>query len=191
MNSKLWIKKALTSCSMVAILATYSMVALATDVKATGELIVNGNNVVTVNGEAAKSGRTIFTSSIISTPAETGATLNLGKAGSIELAPNTTMSLSFDSNAVNVDLSSGAVTNLRSAQAINVTAGGKVQAVNAGDSVNTTAAKDDDNNKKKGGYAWWWFAVVFGGATVVIIWAATRNQGANLGGGATVVSPSR
>ena len=191
MNSKLWIKKALSTCSMVAILATYSMVALASDVKATGELIVNGNDVVTVNGEAAKSGRTIFTSSIISTPAETGATLNLGKAGSIELAPGTTMSLSFDSNIVNVELSSGAVTNLRSAQAVNVTSGGKVQAVNAGEMVKTTAAKDDDDNKKKGGTAWWAFALIFGGAAAAIIWAATRNDGANLGGGTTVVSPNR
>ena len=189
MNSKLWIKKALSTCSMVAILATYSMVALASDAKATGELIVNGNEVVTVNGEAAKSGRTIFTSSIISTPAEAGATLNLGKAGSIELAPNTSMSLSFDSNTVNVVLTSGAITNLRSAQAVTVDAGGNVSAANAGDTVSATAAKDDDKNKKKA--AWWPFALIFGGATAAIIWAVTRNNGADLGGGTTVVSPNR
>ncbi len=189
MNSKLWIKKALSTCSMVAILATYSMVALAGDVKAAGELIVNGNNVVTVNGEAAKSGRTIFTSSIISTPADTAATLNLGKAGTIELAAGTSVTLSFDANSINVDLTSGSVTNLRSAQAVNVNARGTVKAITAGESVNAVAAQDDD--KKKGGTAWWIWAAVFGGAVAVMIFAATRNDGANLGGGTTVVSPNR
>ncbi len=188
MNSKLWIKKALSTCSMVAILATYSMVALAGDVKAAGELIVNGNNVVTVNGEAAKSGRTIFTSSIISTPADTAATLNLGKAGTIELAAGTSVTLSFDANSINVDLNSGSVTNLRSAQAVNVNARGTVKAITAGESVNA-AAQDDD--KKKGGNAWWIWGAVFVGAVAVMIFAATRNDGATLGGSSTVVSPNR
>lgn len=190
MNSKLWIKKALSTCSMVAILATYSMVALAGDVKAAGELIVNGNNVVTVNGEAAKSGRTIFTSSIISTPADAGATLNLGKAGTIELAPDSSMTLSFDSDVVNIDLTSGAVTNLRSAQAVNVTAGGKLQAVNAGETVSAAAAQDDDSTKKTKA-AWWPYALVFGGAIAAILLVATNNDGADLGGSTTVVSPNR
>ena len=190
MNSKLWIKKALSTCSMVAIFATYSMVALAGDVKAAGELIVNGNNVVTVNGEAAKSGRTIFTSSIISTPADTGATLNLGKAGTIELAPGTLMTLSFDNDVVNADLSSGAITNLRSAQAVSVTAGGKVQAMNVGETVTSAAAKDDDDTKKTKA-AWWPYALVFGGAIAAILLVATNNDGADLGGGTTVVSPNR
>lgn len=189
MNSKLWIRKALSTCLMVAILATYSMVALASDAKAAGELIVNGNDVVTVNGEAAKSGRTIFTSSIISTPENTGATLNLGKAGQIEVAPNTSLTISFDSNTVNVSLSSGKITNMRSAQAVNVTSGGKVQAITAGESVNTAKAKDDDDDK--GGPAWWIWAAVFGGAVAGIVFAATRNNNSSLGGGTTVVSPNR
>lgn len=189
MNSKLWIRKALSTCSMVAVLATSSMVALAGDAKATGELIVNGNDVVTVNGEAAKSGRSIFNSSIISTPENTGATLNLGKAGQIEVAPNTTLTVSFDASAVNVSLTSGKITNIRSAQAVNVNAGGKVQAINAGESVNTAQAKDDDDDKD--GPSWWIWAAVFGGAVAAIVIAATRNSDASLGGGTVVVSPNR
>ena len=90
MNSKLWIRKALTMCSLVAILATYSMVALASDGKTAGEIVVTGNSAgdasaVTVNGEPVKSGRTIFSSSTISTPEGSGAIINLGKTGRIEL----------------------------------------------------------------------------------------------------------
>jgi hypothetical protein len=48
MNSKLWIRKALSMCLSVAVLATYSMVALAGPGKAAGELAVSGKN---VNGE--------------------------------------------------------------------------------------------------------------------------------------------
>ena len=59
MNSKLWIRKALSLCLSVAILATYSMVALAGPRKVAGELTVSGKDIngeapfVLVNGEAA------------------------------------------------------------------------------------------------------------------------------------------
>lgn len=188
MNSKLWIRKALSMCSMVAILATSSMVALAGEAKASGELIVNGKDAVIVNGEAAKSGRTIFTSSIISTPETSGATLNLGKAGQVEVAPSTTLTVSFDSSAVDISLSSGSITNVRSAQAMNVTAGGTVQAVNVGESVNTAKAQDDDD-EKSGNWLLW--GAVFGGAVAAIIFGAMASSDRSLGGGATVVSPVR
>jgi len=66
MNSKLWIQKALSMCLVVAIIATYSMVALASSEKAAGELLVTGKSIngetpfVTVNGETAKTGRSVF-----------------------------------------------------------------------------------------------------------------------------------
>ena len=40
MNSKLWFHKALTMCLLVAVTATCSMVALAGDGRATGEIVV-------------------------------------------------------------------------------------------------------------------------------------------------------
>src|SRR5512140_383457 len=112
MNSKLWIRKALTMALTVAIVATYSMVALAGDGRTAGEIVVTGNTnstAVTVNGEPAKSGRTIFSSSTITTPADAGAIINLGKAGKIELAPNTTFVVNFDERNVSGDLSAGSV----------------------------------------------------------------------------------
>ncbi len=190
MNSKLWIRKATSMCLMVAILATYSMVALANGSKASGELIVNGTETVTVNGEAVKSGRTIFTSSMISTQSSS-ATINLGTAGIIELAPNTVMTIAFDSNAVNVDLTSGTVTALKSAKGISVIAGGKASVINAGESATTAPAQDKDDDEKKGG-AWWLWALVFGGAAAgILIATATGDNDIQLGGNGTVVSPTR
>ena len=43
MNSKLWIRKALTMSLTVAIFATYSMVALAGDSRTAGEIVITGN----------------------------------------------------------------------------------------------------------------------------------------------------
>lgn len=190
MNSKLWIKKATSMCLMVAMVATYSMVALANDGKASGELIVNGNSVVTVNGETAKSGRTIFTSSVISTTEGSSATINLGKAGLIELAPNSAMTVAFDNSVIAVDLAAGKITVLKSNQNVNVTAIGTSYSLVAGESASATAKKDDDDDEKKGG-AWWLWALVFGGAAAGILIAATSNNDRQLGGGGTVVSPSR
>ena len=74
MNSKLLVRKAITSGITLTLIATYSLVAFANSGKAIGELIVTGNNTigegafVTVNGEAAKNGRSVFSASTITTP---------------------------------------------------------------------------------------------------------------------------
>lgn len=190
MNSKLWIRKATSMCLMVAILATYSMVALANGSKASGELIVNGTETVTVNGEVAKSGRTIFTSSMISTQGSS-ATINLGNAGTIELAPNTAITVAFDSKAANVELASGKITALKSANSVNVNVAGKSSILNAGESATTAPAQDKDDEEKKGG-AWWLWAIVFGGAAAgILIATAVSDNDIQLGGNGTVVSPTR
>ncbi|MEP6945708.1 MAG: hypothetical protein ABJA02_07305 [Acidobacteriota bacterium] len=215
MNSKLWIRKTVSSCLMVAMLATYSMVALASDVKATGELEVFGRSVngdspvVTVNGESAKTGRTVFSSSSIKTPENSSAIVNMGKAGEIEVAPNSNLTLSFDENSAHVDLAAGTLTVVRSAQGVSVTSAGSTYTVAAGGTASATAVpvSDDDyrdstgkcidankNGKEECDHAgtWWLWALVLGGATAGIIVGTT--QGTNnvqLGGGGIVVSPTR
>ena len=189
MNSKLWIKKALSTCSMVAILATYSMVALAAEGKASGELTFSGASTVTVNGESAKSGRTIFTSSTVVTPEGTTATLNLGRAGQISVAPNSSLSVNFDSNTVSVNVVSGAMTVLAAAQNVAVNAGGKSFTAAAGETITAAGKQDNDDDDK--GAAWWVFALVFGGAAFGIVYAATRGTDTQLGGAGTIVSPNR
>ncbi len=184
MNSKLWIKKALSTCSMVAVIATYSMVGLAANGKATGELNFSGNDAVIVNGEAVSSGRTIFSSSSIVTPEGTSASLNLGKAGQIAVAPNSSLQVNFENGKADVALSSGSVTVI---SAGNVSVNSRVIA--EGETVavgeNSTAAQ----TKKKAN--WWPWALVFGGAVVGIIFAAVQSNDNKFGGSGSVISPNR
>lgn len=199
MNSKLWINKALSACLTVALIATYSLVALANSEKIAGELLVSGKTVngqnpfVKVNGEEAQSGRSIFTGSTVATSENAGAIVNLGKIGKIELAPNTIMSLSFDEKGVSGDLTAGQVTVLNSADTVAVkTLGGKTAELKAGESANATGTKaqnDDDNDDHHGALL---LALILGGAAVAIIIAArSDNNRIALGGGTTVVSTTR
>lgn len=195
MNSKLWMRRAISSGLMVAILATYSMVALASNDKAAGELTVSSRSFsgevssVTVNGEAAKSGRTVFSSSTIITPENSSAVINMGKAGQIEIAPNSNVTLSFDSSSAHADLSSGSVTVLNSVNGISVTANGSTSVLPAGSSA--SASGGGQTTSTGTGSAWWLWAIVFGGAAVGVIVAASRGNNIRLGGNGTVVSPTR
>jgi len=200
MNSRLWIRRALSMCLVVAVYTTYSMVALAGTGRIAGELTVTGNGMngetpsVTVNGEAAKSGRSVFSSSIIATPENAGAVINLGKTGVIELAPNTTFAVTFDDKSVSGDLTSGKLTVLGSSTGVNVkTLAGNIVKLAAGESVNAAGkAQDDDDDDDDGGAAWWVWALVFGGAAAgVLIAAVNADNRVSLGGTATTISPVR
>jgi len=195
MNSKEWRSKALSLCLIVATIATYSMVALAGSEKVTGELLVSGNNLngVMVNGETAQSGRSIFSSSTIATPENTNATINLGKIGNIKLAPNTTLALSFSENGINGELLAGTVSVLNAENKVNIKMiSGEIVTLNAGESATAGSAKAQDDDKNDGGGAWFIWALVLGGpAAGIILAATTSNNDLNLGGGTTVVSPSR
>ncbi|CAN5418155.1 hypothetical protein BH18ACI3_BH18ACI3_14890 [soil metagenome] len=198
MNSKVWIRKALSASLCVTVLATYSMVALANSGKIAGELLISGVNaagetpVVMVNGEEAKSGRSIFSSSMIATPENASAVINMGKAGKVELAPNTTVTLSFDDRVINGQLTSGKLTVLGSSGAVNIkTIEGNYFSLNSGESVSAVGKAqvvgDDD-----GGAGWWILGGVLAGAAAVIIYAATRaDNRVELGGSGIVVSPTR
>jgi len=173
------------------------MVALASDGKTSGEIVVTGSgsnaeiSTVTVNGESVKTGRTIFSSSTITTPEGAGAIINLGKVGRIELAPSTTFALSFDDAAINGDLFSGSITVLNAAQSVSVkTPSGEIVQLNAGETTSASsaspskkaAAKSSDNN-------WWVYALIFGGAVAGIVLAASQDNENQFG--AASVSPTR
>lgn len=196
MNSKLLIHKAFTMCLTIVLVATYSMVALAADGKISGEIVVTGNSAsetatVTVNGEPVKSGRTIFSSSTISTPESAGAIINLGKTGRIELAPNTTFALSFDAAAINGDLAAGSITVLNAAKSVSVkTLSGEVVQLNAGDTASANANTASPAAAASGSNNWWAFALIFGGAVAGIILATSDDNENNFGAGATSVSPT-
>jgi hypothetical protein len=199
MNSKLWIRKALSLCLSVAILATYSMVALAGPRKVAGELTVSGKDIngeapfVLVNGEAARSGRSIFSTSTITTPEGTGAVVNLGKLGRLDLAPSTALTLTFDETGVSAGLTSGILSVFGTTDKVSVkTLDGKTVQLSAGQSLAASGKlQDDDDDDDDGGAAWLVWAGVFGGAAVAILWTALSDGDIDIQGGGTVISPTR
>lgn len=226
MNSKLWSRKALSACLIFALYATYSMVALATTDKIAGELIINGKSAVTVNGEIAQTGRSVFSASTITTPDDATATINLGRMGKLELAPSSSLTVNFDQNSITGNLTAGTVTVIGSADtsAVINTSHGSVSSATAENNTFTvnadteTARQSNDDYKDcsqdtdkdgdkdcvcidadkdgvlecdKGGAAWWIWGAVFAGAATGILWAAFSSNDTIIGGGGTVVSPSR
>jgi hypothetical protein len=201
MNSKIWIRKALSMCLVITVIASYSAAALANTGKIAGELLVSGKNLngeaptVQINGEAAKSGRSVFSSSTIVTPEDANAIINLGKIGKIELAPNTILALTFNEKGISGDLTQGRVTVLSASDVVNIkTLDGTVLKLNAGEvaAANGKARQDDDDDAKSGGAAWLPWALIVGGAVAgIVVAAVVADNETQLGGGTTVVSPSR
>ncbi len=100
MISKSWSRKSIAASLAVAVLSVYSMVALASPgAKApSGELSVLGQ--VTVNGQSVISGGTLFSDSVIATAEKSSATVSLSKLGRVELAPNSSLRLTFTDNSI-------------------------------------------------------------------------------------------
>jgi len=95
MISKTWSRKSIAVCLAVAVWSVYSMAVLASPgPKAPlGELSISGQ--VTVNGQKALSGGTLFSDSFIATLDRSSATVNISKMGRVDLAPNSNLKLSF------------------------------------------------------------------------------------------------
>lgn len=198
MKANLGLRKALSLCLTFSIIATCSMVSLAASPKTAGELQLTGKTAngslpfAIVNGESSNSGRSIFTSSTITTPEGVFATLNLGKAGIIEVAPNSSIKIAFDDSNISGTIALGSVKVVSAANAANfVNASGEALNVRTGETA-TAAGKAQDDDDNDGGSAWWLWAIVVGGASAGLIWAATRDSNTiSLGGGSTVISPTR
>ena len=98
----------------------------------TGQLVVTGNNsrtpdnFVTVNGDNALSGRTVFSPAKIATSPDANAKIILSKLGStVIFSPGSTMNLSFTNNSISGDVSSGTVTIQNIGQTkVNITTSG-------------------------------------------------------------------
>lgn len=177
-NTYVYVRMTASLCLILTVLVSSSMVALANSTKPVGELIVAGgtDKAVTVNGEPAATGRTIFAASTITTPAGMTAVLDLGKAGKIELAPNTTFSLTAD-GSLNGDLTAGSARVLNSANSVGIkTLTGETVNLNAGDMIaaNSSTAKkqsaDDDDDD------WWLWVLIFGAAATAILLFTLSND---------------
>lgn len=176
-------KRTISFALLLTLLTAYSMVTLATSTKPVGELIVLGGSSdgasVTVNGEPATSGRTVFASSTIVTPDGITAVLNMGKAGKIELSPNTTFVIDGDGNVMGGSLTAGNVTVLNSAQPVDVkTVSGETVSLNAGETAAATSTVPAKRAKPgPGGLDWWvWGAIIGGAAAAAIIIVVATND---------------
>src|SRR5882762_8679349 len=76
-----------------------------------GVLSTTNNKAITVNGASAVGGATIPSGATIETPSGVGATIQLGRLGSLCIAPNTKLSLEFDQqgNLVRINVIEGCV----------------------------------------------------------------------------------
>lgn len=115
-------RKALTVAVMLAVGAFYSLMttsALAQAAKAAGELSVTGS--VMINGTQAISGATVFSDSKVKTSRNSGATINLGKLGRVQLGPESEMALRFSEGNIGGNLIAGrAVVSAPAGVSINV-----------------------------------------------------------------------
>ncbi|MEJ7624841.1 MAG: hypothetical protein WKF34_12685 [Pyrinomonadaceae bacterium] len=157
-------------------------------VKPIGELLVSGSSLVTVNGEIAESGRTIFSSSTISTPEGNGAVVNMGRAGTLEMAAGTTIALNANDDVISGDLAAGSVTLADAVNNIAIrNSTGDIISLNEGETAiaglsraaidhkDKTTGKciDDDNDGKleckEGLPAWAWYAIAGGVGAAILI----------------------
>ena len=108
MISRNWSRTPITLALALAILSTYSMVALAAPQQGpTGDLSVVGE--VTVNGTNAISGATVFSDSTVTTAKGSSAVVSLGKLGRVEVLPESSLKLTFTETGVTGMLDSGRV----------------------------------------------------------------------------------
>jgi len=178
-NKTVWLHSITSFCLMLAVFVSSSMVALAgaENKPMAGVIIVSGQNTisndsfVTLNGERAFSGRTFFSSGVISTSEKASATIKLGKLGSINLTPNSVLSLSFSENNISGELSAG------NAEVFNnegVTVNIKNTITNAAVVPNqqtTTDDDDDDDDNSPVGPL-----LVFAGIVAVAVIVVLRNK---------------
>lgn len=148
-NNKFRGVKNIVACFLLfSVFLTSSMVVLAgaENRQLSGEITFSadqaGDNAVMLNGEGIVSGRTFFSTGLISTSEKTGATVNLGKLGYLTLAPNTILNLQLSENKIGGTVSAGKVRVFNSENvAVNIETVGNA-AVKSG----RQSDDDDDDN---------------------------------------------
>lgn len=167
----------------------------AAEIVVTGQADAGEKPFVIVNGERAFNGRTFFSNQTISTTETSSATINIGKLGRVELAPSSSMSLSFaDGNisgvlskgqvsvsnmsgvAVRIETPNDAIKNDGSSAsrfAVAVTGGQTGVAVMKGTVSNSSgqAIKDDDDDDDDDDHwkAWAWAGVIAAAVVTIVL----------------------
>src|SRR5688572_26164048 len=73
-----------------------SNTALSIEPQATGRLTTRNNQPIQVNGLSAANGASILSGAVLETGADQSATVNLGALGTVDISPNTKLTLTFD-----------------------------------------------------------------------------------------------
>ncbi len=131
--------------------------------KGTAKLLTRGDQAISINGNEATSGMTVFSGAQLLTPEDVGATVRIEGLGQLDLAPDTNASLKFDSNQVNVSLAGGyaVLTTNKNIDGLITTAEGVVARTDAAkgssvaarsgnqDTMTQSTDQDKDKDKKK------------------------------------------
>jgi hypothetical protein len=135
-----------------------------------GRLSTRGNRAIVVNGNNTESGATILDGATIETPDGTGATIDLGPLGEVELAPNTLAVLTFSDGQVKVTLKRGCaiVRRCQDCKGSIETPDGSV----------IPADEPDSKNRRRADVCF-----PIGATTPVVNAGAAANAGAGAGGG--------
>src|ERR1700742_706110 len=72
-------------------------------------LATRNNQPITVNGQSASTGASLLTGTTIETAADQSATVNVGPLGTVDIAPNTKVVLTFEQGILKADVVYGCV----------------------------------------------------------------------------------
>lgn len=191
MNFSRWISRVTAGVLTITLLSWSSVSTLAAQSKLAGEIIISDSGAdVTVNGEVARTGRTIFSGSTIDTPKDSGALVLIGSLGRLELAPSTSVTLSFDDNGIVGTLSTGRLTVLSAGRTVAIN-GKNYGAGETAETASTTVDTTQSARASSGGGNWWVWVVLLGGGIAGIVLATSSSNSSSTGGGTTPVSPLR
>jgi hypothetical protein len=147
-----------------------------------GRLATSGNGVVAVNSVKAGPGTTILSGTQIQTPENVAATVRLDSLGSLELSPNTNLTLSFSEGRVDVNVASGSAW-LTAYKGVNgsITFGDKTERTDPSKdvSVASSGAPVPQGGPMSNNWSrreWAWFTVASVTATIIIIALVKRGD---------------
>lgn len=192
MIRQVWMIRFMCATVTCALLVTSSLFAqttspLAADLTVTGRTPAGEAAYALVNNETARSGRSVFTSSTVATPAGVTGVLNVASVARIQLDPESSAGFIFDRSMVDVNLTAGRLTVLGATGNVKVrTTDGRVTTLKSGESISASGMQTAPVAQKKFD-DWWIVGLVAAGAVaaVVIAVAAGGNDDDN------VVSPVR
>ncbi|MFN2456105.1 MAG: hypothetical protein ABR577_18020 [Pyrinomonadaceae bacterium] len=110
-----------------------------------GLLIARGTTPILVNGEASPSGTTIRSGSQLQTGDQAEAMVQIGALGTLDIAPNTNLTLEFDKKSVNVKVASGNA-SLKTSEGIKGFVETPDNVTNQNNSAQNSSANDQDRD---------------------------------------------